>query len=102
MTRTQICEVCKEEKPLTEFNATATNLTIRFDAVCTVCRMAGRKSIKQLIEEYSKHGGRPRIYLPFERIKQLREVGLGYKAIATQLRKEGYQVTFILSFSFVV
>ena len=57
-------------------------------------RQAGRKSIKQLMEEYGKQGGRPRIDLPTEQIKELHDQGLGYKAITSRLREQGYEVSY--------
>ena len=46
-------------------------------------------------EEPAKRNGRPTIKLPEDRIKELHKQGLGYKAIATQLKREGYKTSFM-------
>lgn len=46
-------------------------------------------------EEPAKRNGRPKIKLPEERINELAKQGLGYKAIATQLKREGYKTSFM-------
>ena len=38
-------------------------------------------------------GGRPRKEIPLERIKELSKEGMGVKAIARQLRGEGYDIS---------
>ena len=91
--RTQMCEACKEEKPLTEFNAAVRGMKIWIDDTCIKCRMAGRKSLQELIEDSGKYGGKPRIKLPLSEIKELHKKGLGCKAIASRLRQSGTEVS---------
>jgi len=89
---TQICIVCKEEKPLTEFDAKADSLKIYIDDVCLKCQRTGRKSIEQLITK--KHaGGRPEQILPLDLIRDLYNQGYGFKRIARMLGEQGIKTS---------
>jgi hypothetical protein len=50
---------------------------------------------RQLKHKPKKIGHRPRLDLPEDKIKELHKQGLGYKAIATQLKREGHNTSFM-------
>jgi hypothetical protein len=87
------CPACGIYKPITEFDKRTHGLKMLIDPVCRKCRLAGRAPIEELLSR--KHaGGRNKIPLPLGKIKELHENGYGYKAIRTELRKLGYEVSY--------
>ena len=90
--RKQECRVCHKEKPLDEFRKDNFGSTIVIDTICLQWCGAGRQSLEELMAR-PHAGGRPEIDLPLERIKELRESGLGYKSIASILKSMGFDVS---------
>ena len=49
--RTRVCDVCFNEKPLSDFDSKVNNAGLWTDSVCIKCRQMGRKPLKELIAE---------------------------------------------------
>lgn len=90
--RTTTCRVCGAEKDLSEFSRKNFGDVIVIDDICLHCDSFGRPSLGELLAR-PHAGGRPKLTLPLNKIKELHQQGLGYKAIAKKLREDGYNIS---------
>ncbi len=88
----QTCIVCNKDKPASEFAKHNYGSGLVVGHVCFQCQSFGRKSLKELAER--KHaGGRPKLDLPIQKIKELHEQGHGYKSITRILNEQGFKTS---------
>ena len=90
--RTMTCRVCCKEKPQSEFYRKTYGDVIVIDDICLKCASFGRPSLDELLAR-PHAGGRPKLALPLNKIKDLHQQGLGYKSIAKKLREDGYNIS---------
>lgn len=89
---TRVCVVCQEEKILNDFDSKLRGGFPYVDDVCRQCRISGRVTVDTMLNK-PHAGGRPRIVLPVEMIKELYAQGRGYKSIASSMKELGYSVS---------